>query len=128
MALHKDFPESPYAILDPALRWFPADEALRETSMDKLMPPLVPTLRRKVKDWRDSGYVGATDTSKTLLHWWFDTPHLLGIAASAPYLHDGRAATLEEIWTVYNPKDQHGVTNSMNKIQLNDLIEYLKRL
>ena len=42
MALHKDFPESPYAVLDPALRWFPADEALRETSMDKLMPPLVP--------------------------------------------------------------------------------------
>ena len=58
----------------------------------------------------------------------FDTPHLLGIAASAPYLHDGRAATLEEIWTVYNPKDQHGITNYMNKIQLNDLIEYLKRL
>jgi len=40
MALHKDFPQSPHAILDPALRWFPADEALRETSMDKLMPPL----------------------------------------------------------------------------------------
>ena len=41
MALHKDFPESPHAILDPAIRWFPADESLRETSMDKLMPPLM---------------------------------------------------------------------------------------
>ena len=49
MALHKDFPESPYAILDPAIRWFPADEALRESSSEKLMPPLVPQLRRKVK-------------------------------------------------------------------------------
>lgn len=58
----------------------------------------------------------------------FDTPHLLSVAVSAPFLHDGRAATLEEIWTVYNPKDQHGITNYMNKIQLNDLIEYLKRL
>ena len=77
MALHKDFPELPYAILDPAVRWFPADEALRESSMDKLMPPLVPQLRRKVKEWRDSGYVGATDTSKSLLNWWFNTPHLL---------------------------------------------------
>jgi len=77
MALHPDFPESPYVILDPALRWFPADEALRESSMDKLMPPLVPQLRRKVKEWRDSGYVGATDTSKSLLNWWFNTPHLL---------------------------------------------------
>jgi hypothetical protein len=30
MALHKDFPQSPHAILDPGIRWFPADEALRE--------------------------------------------------------------------------------------------------
>jgi hypothetical protein len=41
MALHPNFPESPYAIVDPAIRWFPADEALRETSMDKLMPPFL---------------------------------------------------------------------------------------
>jgi type III restriction enzyme len=34
MALHKNFPQSPYAILDPAIRCFPADEALCETSMD----------------------------------------------------------------------------------------------
>ena len=32
MALHKDFPESPFSILDPAIRWFPADEALRAIS------------------------------------------------------------------------------------------------
>jgi type III restriction enzyme len=41
MAQHKDFPDSPYVIIDPSLRWFPADEALRDTSMDKLKPPLV---------------------------------------------------------------------------------------
>ena len=46
MALHKDFPTSPPAILDPSVRWFPADESLRETKMDKLMPPLVPALCR----------------------------------------------------------------------------------
>jgi len=28
MALHPDFPDSPYAILNPEVRWFPADEAL----------------------------------------------------------------------------------------------------
>ena len=77
MALHPNFPESPHAILDSAIRWFPADEALRESSSDKLMPPLVPQLRRKVKEWRDSGYVGTTDTSKSLLNWWFNTSHLL---------------------------------------------------
>ena len=77
MALHKDFPQSPYAILDPGIRWFPADEALRETSMEKLMPPLVAELRCKVKEFRDSGYAGATNTSRSLLNWWFKTPHLL---------------------------------------------------
>jgi type III restriction enzyme len=77
VALHPNFPESPYVVLDPALRWFPADEALRESSMDKLMPPLVPQLRKKVKEWRDSGYTGATETSRALLNWWFNTPHLL---------------------------------------------------
>jgi cytochrome c peroxidase len=55
-------------------------------------------------------------------------PQLTNIALSAPYLHDGSARTLEEIWTVFNPKDQHGVTNDLQKDELNDLIEYLKTL
>jgi YVTN family beta-propeller protein len=58
----------------------------------------------------------------------FDTPHLSNIYDSAPYLHNGIAETLEEIWTRYNPNDQHGVTNDMTKDQLNDLIEYIKTL
>jgi type III restriction enzyme len=83
MALHPRFPESPFVILDPAMRWFPADEALRESSSEKLMPPLVAELRRRVKEWRDSGYAGATDTSKSLLNWWFNTPHLMPQADGA---------------------------------------------
>ena len=55
MALPKDFPKDPYTILDPGIRWFPADEALRETSMEKLMPPLVAVLRQKVKELADAG-------------------------------------------------------------------------
>jgi len=58
----------------------------------------------------------------------FDTPHLNNIYDSAPYLHNGMAQTLEQIWTVFNPDDRHGVTNDMTKDQLNDLIEYLKTL
>jgi len=58
----------------------------------------------------------------------FDTPHLNNIYDSAPYLHNGMAPTLEEIWTRFNPYDKHGVTNDMTKDQLNDLIEYLKTL
>jgi type III restriction enzyme len=105
MALHPDFPDSPHAILNPAIRWFPADEALRETSMDKLMPPLVSQLRRKVKEWRDSGYAGATSTSRSLLNWWFNTRHLLpqadGTMAEFQYYFAQREA-LETIIYLYD--------------------------
>ncbi len=77
MALHNDFPTDPHAILDPAMRWFPGDDSLRDKRMDQLMPPLVATLRKKVKEFRDGGYVGATDTSKSLLNWWFKEEHLM---------------------------------------------------
>ena len=105
MALHPNFPNSPHAILDPSLRWFPADEALRSTSMEKLMPPLVAALRRKVKDFRDSGYVGATDTSRSLLNWWFKEPHLMprsdGTSAEFNYFFAQREA-LETIIYLYD--------------------------
>ncbi len=83
MALHPSFPDDPHAILDPAIRWFPADEALRTSSFEKLLPPLVPTLRKEVKAWRDSGYEDATETSKSLLRWWFVETHLLSKADSS---------------------------------------------
>ena len=77
MGLHPDFPQSPFAIVQPEHRWFPADENLRATSYESLLPPLVPQLRREVRDWRDRGYTGAAPTSRELLRWWFDTPHWL---------------------------------------------------
>ena len=105
MALHPDFPDSPHAILDPAIRWFPADEALRASSMEKLMPPLVAQLRKKVKEFRDGGYVGTSDTSKSLLNWWFKEPHLLsqadGTMAAFRYFFAQREA-LETIIYLYD--------------------------
>ena len=41
MALRKDFPKSPHAILAPAVRWFPDVATTDETTIEKLMPPLV---------------------------------------------------------------------------------------
>jgi len=58
----------------------------------------------------------------------FDTPHLNNVYASPPYLHDGRAKTLEEIWTLYGKDNRHGLTGDMSKNELNDLVEYLKSL
>jgi len=70
--------------------------------------------------------VGVTSWLDT--HSEFDVPHLNNIYETPPYLHDGRARSLEEIWTVYNPNDTHGHTNDLTKDELNDLIEYLKTL
>ena len=56
----------------------------------------------------------------------FDTPHLINTFERAPYMHDGRCYSLEEIWTEFNPGDTHGRTNDMTKDQLNALIEYTK--
>ena len=75
MALTPEFPKSPFEILEPSLRWFPADESLRETSAEKLMPPLVSAIRLKVHTFRLNNYEGASKTSKSLLNWWFKTPH-----------------------------------------------------
>ena len=66
-----------------------------------------------------------SDTDDPML---FDAPQLNNIYESAPYLHDGRAATLEELWTTYNDEDKHGAANDMLKDQLNDLVEYLRSL
>jgi type III restriction enzyme len=113
MALHPKFPSSPYSILDPEIRWFPADEALRDTSTDKLMPPLVPTLRKRVKEWRESGYVGATQTSKSLLNWWFNTPKLWpqpdGTLGDFQYYFAQREAieTIVYLYDVVGAKDKH---------------------
>ena len=71
----------------------------------------------------DVGTGKSTDRSPVV-----DVPQLPNVAYSAPYLHDGSARSLEEIWTVFNPMDTHGVSNDLTKDELNDLIEYLKSL
>ncbi len=58
----------------------------------------------------------------------FDIPHLRNIADSPPYLHNGAANTLEEIWTRFNMTNRHGATADLTRQQLNDLIAYLKSL
>jgi YVTN family beta-propeller protein len=58
----------------------------------------------------------------------FDTPSLSEIWRTAPYLYDGRAATLEEVFTIYNTDDKHGITKKLNKEDLDALILYLNTL
>ena len=76
MALSKNFPSSPYIILKPDIRWLPSDDLLRESSYEKLLPPLVHKLRKEIYNWRENNYAGAAETSRALLKWWFQTEHI----------------------------------------------------
>jgi hypothetical protein len=58
----------------------------------------------------------------------FDTPTLLELWRTAPYLHDGSAATLRDILTTHNAHDRHGATSRLAEHELKDLIEYLLSL
>jgi DNA-binding beta-propeller fold protein YncE len=58
----------------------------------------------------------------------FDVPTLKGVWENAPYLHDGRAATLKEIFVTYNPRDQIGHTSNLSDRELDQLVAYLEQL
>ena len=58
----------------------------------------------------------------------YDTPTLLGVYRSAPYLHHGKAATLKDILTTSNPRDEHGVTSHLTESQIEDMVEFLNAL
>lgn len=102
MALHPEFPKSPYAELLPDQRWFPAAEELRSTAYEKLLPPLVAKIRNEVSAWRAANYAGASDTSRALLNWWFETEHLVeqadGTFSPFRYYFAQREAVETVIW------------------------------
>jgi DNA-binding beta-propeller fold protein YncE len=58
----------------------------------------------------------------------YDTPTLLGVYRTGPYLHHGKAETLEEVLTKCNPSDKHGKTSHLSSEQVKDLVEFLKAL
>jgi type III restriction enzyme len=113
MALHSDFPRSPYAVLPADLRWFPATEELRTTVYRKLLPPLVAKIRDEVAVWRAADYAGASATSRALLEWWFKTEHLTeqadGSLRPFRYYFAQREAVETVIWLhdVRRVRDKH---------------------
>jgi type III restriction enzyme len=102
MSLHPDFPTSPYAPLVPEQRWFPADETLRSTAYEKLLPPLVAKVRQEIFAWRTNKYPGASATSAALLRHWFETEHLIenadGSLSPFRYYFAQREAVETVIW------------------------------
>ena len=57
-----------------------------------------------------------------------DTPTLLGLYDTPPYLHDGSAATLEDLLTSAPVGSPHGLAGSYSDSQIGDLVAYLRSL
>lgn len=71
----------------------------------------------------DLGFAAKTDLRSR-----FDTPSLRESYRSAPYLHDGRAKSLRELFTKHNPNGLHGQTAGLTPEELDDLLAYLRTL
>ena len=58
----------------------------------------------------------------------FDTPSLVEIYRTGPYLHNGSAATLREVLVERNESDRHGRSAHLNPQEIDDLVAYLQSL
>ncbi|MDF7799601.1 Calx-beta domain-containing protein [Pontiellaceae bacterium B1224] len=54
----------------------------------------------------------------------FDTPSLIEVWRTGPYLHDGRAQTIHDVVEVF----AHGSTSGLTEDEIDDLVEYVKSL
>ena len=54
----------------------------------------------------------------------FDTPSLVEVWRTAPYLYNGKAKTIKEVLTIYNTNQKHGQTAGLTEQELDDLEEY----
>ena len=57
-----------------------------------------------------------------------DVPHLQGVYDTYPYLHDGKAKTLEELFTAQNDQKLHGKADQLTPEELQDLLAYVRQL
>ncbi|MDQ6843799.1 MAG: DEAD/DEAH box helicase family protein, partial [Bacteroidota bacterium] len=71
---------NPFKIIPPNERWAPSQSQMEafQNAYEKLLPPLVYKIRLAVAKWRDNNYDGASQTSISLLNFWFNREHLIG--------------------------------------------------
>ncbi len=79
---------------------------------------------RTDQKFHDVGTVGKFDEPTDR----FDTPSLIEIWRSGPYLHDGRAVTIRDVVTTFNQDDQHGSTSHLTPKEIDELVEYVLSL
>jgi hypothetical protein len=54
-----------------------------------------------------------------------DVPTLREVWRTAPYLHDGRASSVKDIFLNFNPERLHGKTGALSTAELDDMIQFV---
>lgn len=101
---------NPFGILPPNERWFPSQNQmdLFQNAYEKLLPPLVYKIRLEVFKWRDNDYQGASNTSKSLLNFWFNQEHLVGQSKFSFFFSQREAIeTIIYLYEVAKAKDKY---------------------
>jgi type III restriction enzyme len=97
---------SPFNIYRPEERWKPN----YGSDTFQFLPPLVSIIRDKVYKWREDNYKGASNTSKALLEFWFNTEHKVNNKNYQYYFAQREA--IESIIYLYE------IANAQNKFEL----------
>lgn len=122
MALSSEFPKNPLEVIEPTLRWYPGELA-DETEIGKLIPPLVQKIRLQVHEWRQGGYSGVSETSKSLLNFWFNNRHQIQTEnglADFDYYFAQREAIETAIW-LYENQQAHSPVDLLKFSSLDEL-------
>jgi YVTN family beta-propeller protein len=82
-----------------------------------------PPLYTNLKSY-DAGTVGRFDKPTDR----FDTPSLIEAWRTEPYLHDGRAVTIEEAITHWNREDKRGRTSHLTPEEIAELAAFVRSL
>lgn len=109
---------NPYLNQDPATLER-GKRLFREASCETCHPPPTYTDQKR----HDLGLAAPTDLRSR-----FDTPSLRDCYRTGPFLHDGRAETLEETFSRHNGKDLHGTTSGLSPEEMADLLAYVRTL
>ncbi len=100
----------PFKILSPHERWAPTQSQMDafQNAYEKLLPPLVYKIRLAVAKWRDDNYAGASDTTKSLLNFWFNQEHLIGQTKFSFFFSQREAIeSIVYLYEIANAKDKY---------------------
>ena len=101
---------NPFKIISPSERWAPSQSQIDafQNKYEMLLPPLVYKVRLAVAKWREEDYNGASETSKSLLNFWFNQEHLLGQTSFSFFFSQREAIeSIIYLYEVAHAKDKY---------------------